>query len=32
MNNRTLGNDENNRDENKRTNLEIELRPIWQGH
>ena len=26
----TLENDENNRDENKKTNLEMELRSIWQ--
>lgn len=32
MNNRTLENDDNNGGENKRTNLEIKLRPIWQGH
>lgn len=32
MINQTFENEENNRGENKRTNLENELRSIWQGY
>lgn len=32
MNNRTVNNDENNRLESQKDELQIRLRPIWQGH